>query len=425
MNTAGDRKCVAVIGGGVAGITAAHLLQQRFDVTLFERNEYVGGHTRTWVLDKGPDAGTPVDTGFIVFNSRTYPNFIRLLGRLGVSYQPSEMSFSCTNEASGLAYAGTGISGLFARPLSALSPAYWAFFLGILRFSRRTRKLMQEGRLEGLTLGEFCERERLSKRVVEDYVLPMAAAIWSTPFSGIRDFPMASIARFYENHGLLTLTDRPTWFTVTGGSSSYVKRFLETFSGDVCAARPVRRVTRGQEGVRLDFADGGPLLFDEVVIAAHADEALALLSDPSAEERSLLSAWGYSRNRVLLHTDERLMPPVRRAWASWNYLRLAGADELSPACLTYYMNRLQNIQGHAPYLVTLNPLRDVRPEARIAEFAYDHPVYDTAAVATQRRLPELNGQRHTSYCGSYFNNGFHEDAVTSAVNAAGRFGCSL
>lgn len=425
MNETCGRKRVAVVGGGVAGITAAYLLQQRHAVTLFEKNGSLGGHTRTCVLEKGPDAGTPVDTGFIVFNSRTYPNFMRLLGRLEVGYQPSEMSFSCYNASSGLAYAGTGLSGLFAKRLTFFSPSYWRFIAGILRFSRRTRELYLQDQLGTMTLGQFCEREQLPQRVIDDYVLPMAAAIWSSPFSGIREFPMASIARFYENHGLLSLKDRPIWYTVKGGSHTYVKSFLKTFAGAVHTGCAVKRVTRGEGGVRLDFASGESQAFDDVVLAAHADQSLALLADPTSGERGLLSAWSYSRNQTLLHTDGRLMPPVRRAWASWNYLRLSGATADSPACLTYYMNRLQDFQGHADYLVTLNPLQPVRREALIAEFQDTHPVYTASAVGTQARLPELNGRRNTFFCGSYFNNGFHEDAVTSAVNVATLFGCTL
>ena len=420
-----ERKRIAVVGAGVAGITASYLLQQGHDVTLFEKNVKIGGHTRTWVLQEGPDAGTPVDTGFIVFNNRTYPNFIRLLGRLGVAYQPSEMSFSCYNETSGLSYAGTGFSGLFAKRLNVFSPSYWRFIAGILRFSRRTRELYHTHQLEGLSLGEFCARERIPKKVIEDYVLPMASAIWSTPFVGIREFPMTSIARFYENHGLLSLSDRPTWYTVSGGSHAYVNRFLETFKGTVRAGCGVKSIVRLEHGVQLEFEDGTTEAFDEVVIATHADQAIALLQDPSDDERALLSAWSYSRNEVLLHTDDQQMPPEHRAWAAWNYLRLAPSCEESPACLTYYMNRLQNFKGHADYLVTLNPLRRVRSAARIAEFMDTHPIYTADAVATQSRLPDLNGKRHTYFCGSYFNHGFHEDAVSSAVNVAHCFGCTL
>lgn len=425
MKTTDERKRIAVVGAGVAGITASYLLQQGHDVTLFEKNLKIGGHTRTWVLKDGPDAGTPIDTGFIVFNNRTYPNFIRFLGRLGVAYQPSEMSFSCYNEASGMAYAGTGLSGLFARRRDVLSPSHWRFIAGILRFSRRTRELHHAGQLEGLSLGEFCERERIPKKVIEDYVLPMASAIWSTPFSGIRDFPMASIARFYDNHGLLSLKDRPTWYTVAGGSHTYVKRFLETFTGMVRTGCGIKRVTRLENGVQLELEDGSTEAFDEVVIATHADQAFTMLQDPSEDEQALLSAWSYSNNEVLLHTDEQQMPPPRRAWAAWNYLRLAPSCDESPACLTYYMNCLQRFKGHADYLVTLNPLRCIQPTAIIAEFMDTHPVYTSEAVATQSHLPDLNGKRNTYFCGSYFNNGFHEDAVTSAVNVAQHFGCTL
>jgi len=425
MKTADGRKRIAVVGAGVAGITASYLLQQGHEVTLFEKNLRVGGHTRTWVLKEGPDAGTPVDTGFIVFNNRTYPNFIRLLGRLGVAYQPSEMSFSCYNEASGLTYAGTGLSGLFARRLNLLSPSYWRFIAGILRFSRRTRKLYHADQLGDLSLSEFCESERIPRKVIEDYVLPMASAIWSTPFSGIRDFPMVSIARFYENHGLLSLTNRPTWYTVTGGSHSYVQRFLETFTGTVRTECGVKRVTRLDDGVMLGFEDGSTQAFDDVVIATHADQAFVMLEDPSDDERSLLSAWSYSQNQVILHTDKEQMPPLRTAWAAWNYLRLASSCDESPACLTYYMNLLQDFKGHADYLVTLNPLRPVQQAALIAEFMDTHPVYTTAAVGTQAHLPDLNGKQHTYFCGSYFNHGFHEDAVSSAVSVAHHFGYTL
>lgn len=428
MMTQAGRKRIAVVGGGVAGITAAYLLQRKYDVTLFEKNDYVGGHTRTWVLESGPDAGIPVDTGFIVFNDRTYPNFMRLLAGLGVTRRQSDMSFGCYNETSGLAYAGTGIPGLFARPRNIFSPSRWRLIAGILRFSRRARLLHLQGELEGLSLGDFCEREKLPKIVVEDYVLPMASAIWSTPFSGIRDFPMASIARFYENHGLLSLSDRPQWYTVTGGSHSYVKRFLETFAGTVRTDCPVTRVTRRDNGVRLEYgaeSRGESREFDEVVIAAHADEALAMLADPDADETALLSAWSYSRNRVILHTDETFLPPVRAARASWNYLRPAGAAGNEPACLTYYMNMLQGIRSRTDYLVTLNPPREVRRDKIIAGFRYDHPVYTAAAVETQGSLPGLNGRRRTCFCGSYFNNGFHEDAVTSAADAARLLGCGL
>ncbi len=425
MKTSAERKRIAVVGSGVAGITASYLLQQGHDVTLFEKNLKIGGHTRTWVLEDGPDAGTPVDTGFIVFNNRTYPNFIRLLGRLGVAYQPSEMSFSCYNEASGLAYAGTGLSGLFAKRLNILSPSYWCFISGILRFSKRTRQLYHANQLEGLSLGEFCRRERIPKKVIEDYVLPMASAIWSTPFSGIRDFPMASIARFYENHGLLSLQDRPTWYTVSGGSHAYVKRFLKTFTGTVRTGCGVKCITRVEQGVVLELEDVSTQSFDEVVIATHGDQAFTLLQDPSDDERALLAAWHYSQNEVLLHTDKQQMPPLRRAWAAWNYLRLASSCDESPASLTYYMNCLQRFEGHADYLVTLNPLRRVEGSSRIAEFMDTHPIYTAEAVATQSHLPDLNGKRHTYFCGSYFNNGFHEDAVTSAARVAQCFGYTL
>ncbi len=425
MKNGRERKRVAVVGAGVAGIVASHLIQQKHEVTLFERNAYVGGHTRTWVLAEGPDAGTPVDTGFIVFNDRTYPNFEKFLASVGAARKLSDMSFSCCDETSGLAYSGSGIPGLFARGRYVFSPSHWKFIAGIVRFTRRARLLHLRGDLAGITLGEFCRREKIPAPVVDNYVLPMASAIWSSPFTGIREFPMDSLARFYENHGLLSFTDRPTWYTVEGGSHAYVKLFLEKFTGTVKTGTPVVRVARGGNGVRVETRGGDSPVFDAVVLAAHADEALAMLADPGPRESALLGAWEYSRNRVVLHTDGNFLPPVKRARASWNYLRFAGSTGDDPACLTYYMNRLQGIRGAVDYLVTLNPPREIRKEKIIAEFLYDHPVYTPAAVATQKELPGLNGTGNVYFCGSYFNNGFHEDAVTAAVEAARHFGCSL
>jgi predicted NAD/FAD-binding protein len=415
---------IAVVGAGVAGISAAHLLQRRHSVTLFERNDYFGGHTHTVEIPNGPDAGTPVDTGFIVFNNKTYPNFIRFLEQLGVPYGLSDMSFSFYDEPSGLQYAGSDLNGLFADRLNLFRPSFWRLMTGIIQFCRRTQRDLHAGTLAGLRLADYCRQAGFADCVVNQYILPMASAIWSTPMSGIRDFPMESFAHFYENHGLLSLEDRPTWFYVKGGSRTYVETFLRTFKGKAVCRQPVRAVEHTGAGVRIALADGSAAEFDRVVLACHADESLALLRNPKPNEAELLGKWKYSRNRVILHADTALLPPLRRAWASWNYFRSRGSTEDDPAALTYHMNRLQQLGTSREYCVTLNPRREPAPPLCTAEFVYDHPIYNFGALATQSRLQDLNREGPVHFCGSYFGYGFHEDAVRSSVQLAGQFGIS-
>ena len=316
---------IAVVGGGVAGITAAHLLQRRHQVTLFEKNATIGGHTHTIQIPDGPDAGTPVDTGFIVLNDRTYPLFNRLLEQLGVSIQPSDMSFSYFSEDTNFQYASRNINSLFAQRRNYFDPGFLRLLLEILRFNRLVRRDLLQERLEGLTLGAFLERFRFSARFRDQYILPMAAAIWSSPDAEVADFPMATFARFFHNHGLLTVRDQPQWYVVKGGSQAYVRAFIDQFAGDLQPGTPADRIRRTDTAVVIQLTDGSQLTYDHVVIAAHADEAYRLLEDPTAEERDLLGPWRYSRNRVVLHTDRRFMPSNRRAWASWNYTRETGA----------------------------------------------------------------------------------------------------
>jgi predicted NAD/FAD-binding protein len=420
----GPRPRVAVIGAGVAGLTAAYLLDRSHDVTLFERNDYPGGHTHTVVLDRGPDAGTPVDTGFIVMNPRNYPLFSRLLAHLGVRLQGSDMSFSYHCERTGFHYAGTGLNGLFSQRRNLVSPAFWRLLRDIPRFNSRTRRDLAEGRLAGLALGEYVDRLGLSAEFGERYLYAMAAAIWSSPAAAIRRFPAESFARFFENHGLLSLAEVPQWQTVAGGSRTYVEELLRRFGGRLRLAAPVREVRRAPDGVTVATADGAER-FDQAVIAAHADEALALLADPTAEERRRLGAWTYSANRTVLHTDPAVLPPRRRAWASWNYAReadagpgSAGAGEGAPVSLTYYMNRLQRLTADAPYCVTLNRAAPIAERHVIRELLYTHPRYTQESLATQAELRRWNGNHRTWFCGSYFGYGFHEDAVRSGVEVA-------
>lgn len=416
---------VAVIGGGVAGIVTAYLLQGSHRVSLFEKNDYLGGHTHTIEITQGPDAGLAVDTGFIVFNDRTYPLFETFLARLGIAARDSEMSFGFHCRETGLIYAGSDLNGLFAQRGNLARPGYYRFLLDICRFCSRARRDLFQGRLEGLTLGDYLQRQKVSTDVVDQYLLPMAAAIWSTPTLEARDFPVEAFFRFFNNHGLLSLFNRPQWKTVVGGSFRYVKAFQDQFPGEIALKSQIERVSRRDGQVQILFRDGRTRTFDQVVIATHADQALRLLEDPSSEEQRLLSPWRYHRNHTVLHTDSSVLPPLPRAWAAWNFTRDPSDSGRRPVSVSYYMNLLQGLQARNDYCVTLNPSKGFSASQLIAEFDYQHPHYDFSSLSTQAHLPGLNGQRNSWFCGSYFGYGFHEDAVRSAVAAAKDFGESL
>jgi predicted NAD/FAD-binding protein len=413
---------VAVVGGGVAGIIAAHIIQRSHQVTLIERNPYVGGHTHTVTIPDGPDAGTPVDTGFIVLNDRTYPLLNRFLGELGVQTRPSDMSFSYFDEASQFQYASRNFDSLFAQRRRLADPGHWAMLAEILLFNRMVLDRLKKGMPPTLTLGQFLARFRFSDRFKIRYLYPMVAAIWSAPDLAVERFPMLTFAHFFSNHGLLQIRNQPQWYYVAGGSHTYVKAFLERFRGEVVTRAGLVSIRRGDEGVFLKNADGRETPFDRVVVATHADEALRLLADPTDDERRLLGAWRYSANDTVLHTDRGWMPSNRRAWASWNVVRARRAGAASPVTLTYHMNRLQQLATRTDYLVTLNPFRPIAEETIVARMTYTHPVLTRESLMTQDALGGLNGVRHTYYCGSYFGYGFHEDAVRSGVQAAKALG---
>lgn len=423
-NSTGKQQ-IAVIGGGVAGIVSAYLLQQHHRVTLLERNAYLGGHTNTIVIPDGPDAGLAVDTGFIVLNDRTYPLFQTFLARLGVATRKAEMSFGFQCRQTGLVYAGTSLGGLFAQRRNLVSPGFYRLLREIARFGRQARQDLAEQRVPAVTLGEYLRQGQFSAAMVENYLLPMAAAIWSTPALQVGDFPAEAFLRFFSNHGLLSFHHRPQWQTVVGGSHSYVKAFRSDFSGEIRLSAGVDKVFREQDGVRLQFTDGRCERFDQVVIATHADQALGLLGDPSPEEQRLLGAWRYQRNHTVLHTDASLLPKQRAAWAAWNFTREAGGSDTRPVFVSYYMNLLQGLTARQHYCVTLNRQQRFRPETVIAEFDYHHPQYSFASLATQAELPQLNGRSRSWFCGSYFGYGFHEDAVRSAVAVGRAFGSEL
>lgn len=425
MNTSSATQNIAVIGSGAAGLSVAHLLQRRHRVTLFEKNDYAGGHVNTICLPAGPDAGTLVDTGFIVMNHRNYPVFTRLLDQLKVTLRDSEMSFSYHDEASGLQYSGGGLNGLFGQRRNLFNPAFYRMVRDVFRFFRQAQGDLHAGRMNDITLGDYLKGGGYGDYFIRHHIIPMGAAIWSTPCEEMMQFPAASFARFFENHGLLTVNDRPQWKTIVGGSRTYVDRILGEFKGTLRLNSPAKEIRRLADRVTVRAADRAPESFDQVVIAAHADEALALLADPSDDERRLLGRWRYADNHTVLHHDAGVMPPLRRIWASWNYTREKTADADGPATLTYHMNRLQGLTTTRPYFVTLNRQAPFPEHTVVREIDYDHPTYTRESMATQKELPRLNGAQRTWFCGAYFGYGFHEDAIRSGIDVARSFGIDL
>lgn len=419
-----ERLKIAVIGSGAAGLTAAWLLNRKHDVTLFEKDTRLGGHTSTVVIESGPDAGTPVDTGFIVFNDRNYPTLIKIFDQLGCGSRNSDMSFGFHSKISGLSYCTSDLGGLFAQPTNALRPGYWKMWRDIFRFWREARERLRDGRLAGKTMRQFLEAIEIGRPAINSFILPMGAAIWSAPQDGMMEFPAESLMRFWDNHGLLTANDHPQWKTVVGGSHSYAKLMIKEM-GEVITGAQIESVVREASGVFIRMRAGGDRRFDRVVIGTHADQALRLLGDPTPDESRLLGAWKYAANRTVLHTDDSFMPANRRAWASWNYVEESGEATGRAVPVTYWMNRLQGLKTRRSYFVTLNPSRPIAEEHLIRQFNYEHPQYTFAAVESQRDLPLLNGRRNTFFCGSYFGYGFHEDAMKSGVAVARSLGVEL
>ena len=418
MSTAAypHRKRVAIVGGGVAGIVAAHVLQNEYAVTIFDQNGYLGGHTNTLSIDHGPDAGTAVDTGFIVFNEATYPMFIAFLEELGVASRETDMSFGFHCRASGLLYAGNTLNGLFAQRSNLVRPQFYRFLFEIGRFCRQATIDLVQGTAHG-TLADYVAGHNFMPFMVENYLQPMAAAIWSTPSGQVAQFPALPFLSFFKNHGLLNLRNRPRWRTVCGGSHSYVQAFRNRFVGAIQLKSSIDRIMRSEEGVHLIFTDGHRETFDRLIIATHADQALRLLDDPTPDERRLLGAWQYETNTAVLHTDTSVLPPVERAWACWNFQRDRQGDQHRQVHVSYWMNLLQGLATKENYMVTLNRPEVYRDTQVIARMEYQHPTYTEASMATQPLLPALNGVRRTWYCGSYFGYGFHEDAVRSSYQA--------
>lgn len=413
---------IAIIGSGIAGMTAAHLLGRDHDVHLFEADDRPGGHANTVHL-RLDGREVAADTGFLVYNERTYPRFTRLLAQLGVATHPSDMSFSLTDRVSGLEWRGTSLSTVFAQRRNAVRPRFLAMLADVARFNHLARRLLEDPAAPSGTLADLLAGHRWSRGFVDWYLVPMGSAIWSADPTTFTRIPARTFAEFFSRHGLLRLGDQPQWRTVTGGSVRYVEAALAPLRrrGRLHLATPVAKVRREGGGVEL-LTDAGPAAFDHVVLAVHSDQALGLLADPTGEERATLGAIRYQHNRATLHTDTRLLPVNRRAWAAWNYLRPPGGSRL--ATLTYHLNRLQGLDLARPLLVTLNRDAEIDPDLVLRRFDYAHPVVDQAAVTAQSRQRALS-RGDVSYCGAYWGHGFHEDGVNSAVAVCERFGVTL
>jgi predicted NAD/FAD-binding protein len=415
----GERLSVAVVGSGVAGLSAAWLLSEQHDVTLFEADLRLGGHANT-VEAPGPHGPVPVDTGFIVYNEANYPNFTALLAHLGVPHINADMSLSVSLDDGAFEYSSYGALGVFAQKRNLFSARFWAMLRDISRFYRNGRKDLASLKTPDTSLETYLEENGYCQAFRDDHLLPQAAAIWSTPLKEIGAYPAASLIRFFLNHGMMSIFGRGLWRTVEGGSRAYVTKLTEAFRGEVRKGVRVVGVRRDANGAELRLAGGSRERFDQVVIATHGNTALSLLDDPSAEEKRLLGAFRYSRNLVALHTDTVLMPKRRRAWTSWNHIGHRAAP--GEGAVTYWMNRLQSLK-HAPDLfVTLNPNKEIAADKLIRTEVYDHPLFDAGAVAAQAHLWDLQGVRRTWFCGSYFGHGFHEDALQSGLAVAEQLG---
>jgi predicted NAD/FAD-binding protein len=410
---------IAVVGTGISGLVSAYLLSRQHEVTVFEAGDYVGGHTITTRVDSN-GSSLAVDAGFIVYNEANYPHFVRLLAQLGVETQPTSMSLSVRCDRTGLEYAGTNLDTLFAQRSNLLRPDFYRFVREVLRFNSAAKQALGNG-LRG-TLRELLAHNSLSDSLAERYVIPLTAAIWSTEPQRALDTPALFILRFLDNHNLLGTSGFHPWRVIKGGSQRYVEKLMAPFADRIRLRTPVRRLERSLDGVHVSTSDGTEL-FDEVVVAAHSDQALRMLAAPSPAEEEILGAIGFQENRAVLHSDHSVLPARRKAWASWNYRTPREAGQ--PVAVTYNMTKLQTLPTDTAYCVSLNMESEIDRESRIAGFDFEHPLFTEAAIAAQARHAEISGTERIHYCGAYWRNGFHEDGVVSALAVGKRFGVTL
>tara|TARA_R110002072_G_scaffold9584_2_gene46381 strand:+ start:7626 stop:8915 length:1290 start_codon:yes stop_codon:yes gene_type:complete len=419
-----DRQKVAIIGSGIAGLSAAHVLSREHEVSVFEANDYLGGHTHTQDVELAGKT-YPVNTGFIVYNDWTYPNFIKLMDQLGVESEASDMSFSVRCENTGLEYNGTSLNSLFAQRLNIIRPTFLFMVKDILRFNKQTVELLASDSVDDdQTLGQFVKEHGYSDAFVHYYIVPMGAAIWSASVDVMMDFPLRFFLKFFNNHGMLSVDQRPQWRVIKGGSRSYIEPITRAYKDRIHLNTPIKHVIRHESGVEIMTESGEKASFDQVVFACHSDQALAMLAKPTQEESHILGALPYQNNHVVLHTDARLMPKKKLAWAAWNYHIPQRANDC--AMVTYNMNILQNFDD-APetLLVTLNRSQEINPDKILAKFEYTHPVFTQDGIKAQARHADISGHNRTHYCGAYWFNGFHEDGVKSGLRVAEAFGLSL
>ncbi|MDC0609508.1 FAD-dependent oxidoreductase [Vibrio sp.] len=409
---------IAIIGSGISGLTAAHYLSEKHDVTVYESNDYIGGHTATVDVET-PHGKVAIDTGFIVYNDKTYPNFIRLLNELGVESTPTEMSFSVRNDDCDLEYNGHTLATLFAQKSNWLRPSFYAFLYEIVRFNKIAKEQYRHSTELTLnqTLGDFLKQHNFSEYFCQNYILPMGAAIWSSTVADMREFPLFFFLRFFANHGLLDIVNRPQWYVIKGGSREYIKPLIERFKDSIHLKSRVIGIKRTQFGVEVETLKGSAI-YEHVILACHSDQALGMLSDATEAERSVLGQIKYQENQVTLHRDTTLLPKRSKAWAAWNYW-ISDKDDKQKnrkPTLTYNMNILQRLELPTTYCVSLNSDNVIHPQDIIRRFKYHHPMFNTDTIVAQARKHEINGKARTWFCGAYWYNGFHEDGVRSALD---------
>lgn len=422
-------KDIAIIGSGISGLTSAYLLNRKHNVTVFEKNDYVGGHTATKDVEVNGKSYA-IDTGFIVCNNRTYPNFLKLLKLLRVNLQPTEMSFSVLNKQSGLEYNGNTLNSLFAQRSNLFSFKFWKLVKEIISFNKQCKKTHQSDNISKEdTLGDFLKRHQFSEFFKQNYILPMGAAIWSTSLIEMEDFPLHFFIRFFYNHGLLNITDRPQWYVIPGGSREYIKPLTDSLKNRIELNSNIRHVIRHIHQIEIVFEDGSTRVFDDIIFACHSDQALALLKEPTTNEAEILGDIPYTKNEVVLHTDTNLLPKHKLAWASWNYLldnTSTDTQLTNPSCVTYNMNILQGLKDtEETFCVTLNQTDNIEASRIISSYVYHHPVFNHQSLKAQARRNEICGHNNTHFTGAYWRNGFHEDGVFSALSVAKRFGIEL